>query len=412
LNDFFGKRPFSEVETFETAADPSNHRVCIKQEREKSMESEQRRSEPREVTRSDPGRRIVWLFSPVADLAAFTGSFALAWLVILGCGVAGSLDDPSPPWVWITAILLVDVGHVWSTLFRIEWSGPEFQRRWPLYLTVPAIGYVLGVAAAAEGELFFWRCLAYVAVFHFVRQQFGWVMRYRAKAGETDPMTRRFDSAVIYLATIYPLVWWHTKLPREIAWFLDGDFLAAPAVLEVILRPLWGSALIAYGLRALWLWIAIGPERLGKDLVVGTTALSWYGGIVLLDSDIAFTLTNTLTHGIPYLVAVYWYGWVRRESRSLEPPVTSSGARAGACGWFHLTTAVRFLAICWLLAFVEELLWHRHTLHRRAWLFGQGADAGPWRMWLVPLLALPQWCHYILDGFLWRRPRRPAGPAG
>jgi hypothetical protein len=24
-------------------------------------------------------------------------------------------------------------------------------------------------------------------------------------------------------------------------------------------------------------------------------------------------------------------------------------------------------------------------------------------MWLVPLLALPQSTHYVLDGFIWRR---------
>jgi hypothetical protein len=28
-------------------------------------------------------------------------------------------------------------------------------------------------------------------------------------------------------------------------------------------------------------------------------------------------------------------------------------------------------------------------------------------MWLVPLLALPQATHYVLDGFIWRRKSNP-----
>ena len=29
------------------------------------------------------------------------------------------------------------------------------------------------------------------------------------------------------------------------------------------------------------------------------------------------------------------------------------------------------------------------------------------KMWLVPLLALPQLTHYVLDGFVWKRKNNP-----
>ena len=40
------------------------------------------------------------------------------------------------------------------------------------------------MALYSRGELVFWRALAYLAVFHFVRQQYGWMALYRARMGE------------------------------------------------------------------------------------------------------------------------------------------------------------------------------------------------------------------------------------
>jgi len=44
-----------------------------------------------------------------------------------------------------------------------------------LYSLVPVLGLTIGIALYSEGELVFWRVLAYLAVFHFIRQQYGWL---------------------------------------------------------------------------------------------------------------------------------------------------------------------------------------------------------------------------------------------
>ena len=62
-----------------------------------------------------------------------------------------------------------------------------------------------------------------------------------------------------------------------------------------------------------------------------------------------------------------------------------------------------FLATLWALAYLEELFWHRGVWHEKQWLFGSDWDWGNAKMYLVPLLALPQLTHYVLDGFVWRR---------
>ena len=40
--------------------------------------------------------------------------------------------------------------------------------------------------------------------------------------------------------------------------------------------------------------------------------------------------------------------------------------------------------------------------NERAWLFGNWSLPTLER-WLVPLLAVPQISHYVLDGFIWKR---------
>ena len=137
----------------------------------------------------------------------------------------------------------------------------------------------------------------------------------------------------------------------------------------------------------------------GKDIVIATTALCWYVGIIVFNSDYAFTVTNIVIHGVPYLVLVYWT-WSRRTGEASNPEArlpTSSPIRR----------VLIFLGPLWMLAFVEELLWDRGVWHEREWLFGTGGDIGEWRSVLVPLLVVPQVSNYILDGFIWKRRSNP-----
>ena len=127
--------------------------------------------------------RAAWLFSRRVDLSVFLGS-ALVSLVALWVGAqTGVLYDDTPDWAWVPAVLLIDVAHVYATGFRVYLDSEELRRRPWLYALVPLLGYALGVALYSEGELVFWRALAYLAVFHFIRQQYGWVALYRARAG-------------------------------------------------------------------------------------------------------------------------------------------------------------------------------------------------------------------------------------
>jgi hypothetical protein len=338
-----------------------------------------------------------WLFSRRADLLLFGGSTALA-LLFLGVGHAtGLLDGDAPPWLFLVAVVGVDVAHVWATGWRVLADGEKARERIWLYAGVPLAAWGAGVAAYSVSPLFFWRVLAYLAVFHFIRQQYGWVAFYRRKNGEGRE-GRLLDASAIYGATLTPLLFWHAHLPRKFQWFLKGDFVSG--------LPGWVSraAFAIYaGILAAWVVKEVArahtgrPVSWGKVLIVLSTVATWFLGIVVFDSDYAFTVTNVFVHGIPYMGLVWFTSKaraaVRREAGEL--PALADGIAP---------KLAFFLAPLLLVAFAEEWGWDRLVWHDHAVLFpGPALDPGAFLLVLiVPLLALPQATHYVLDAFLWK----------
>lgn len=323
-----------------------------------------------------------WLFSPRIDVAAFLGSALLAFLALAVGWKLGLLEQgDTPDWAWISAVLLVDVAHVWATGFRTYFDPSELARRPVLFVATPLGCLLGGVVLYSFGPAVFWRTMAYLAVYHFVRQQYGWVALYRRKLHESDGWPRWLDTLTIYAATIYPLIYWHCHLPRGFWWFIPGDFGSLPGAIMALATPLYWLLMAAYWTRSASLWLSGHPNP-GKDMVVLTTAVCWYVGIITFNSDYAFTVTNVLIHGIPYFVLVFWHSPPRRWPLWRALPV--------------------FVLSLWALAYAEEMFWDRAVWHERGWLFG-GAWTGLPAELLVPLLAVPQLTHYLLDGFIWKR---------
>jgi hypothetical protein len=357
---------------------------------------------------STPARTLdlgPWLWSARRDLCVFGGSagFALG-LVALGhwFGFGGG---ELPEWGFLAFVLAIDVAHVHSTLFRTYLDREELARHPARYALVPVLAYGASVALYAHAPLMFWRVLAYVALFHFIRQQVGWVAVYRARAKNTSALDRFLDEATVYAVTLYPVVAWHAHLSEtRFAWFLTGDFVSVESLARAVLPlarasffALLGAFLLRQGLRA----FTARRLELGKTVVVIATALSWYVGIVATNSDFDFTVTNVITHGVPYAALLWAYVKERRKDEAAGLPGRIAGL--GLSG---------FVVVLVALAFVEEFGWDALVWHDRPWLFGAGIELGARSLiWLVPLLALPQATHYVLDGMLWRRADTRARPA-
>ena len=226
-------------------------------------------------------------------------------------------------------------------------------------LLAPVLAYALGVALYSEGEALFWRTLAYLAVFHFVRQQYGWVALYRARGrrartrGLVGGRGGRLHGDALPARLL-------ARAPAAPLLVVPAGRLrrSSPSGSSGSRSPLYCAALGAYAVRSAHAWVVGGRGNPGKDVVVLTTAVCWYVGIVAFNSDYAFTVTNVFIHGVPYVALVWWYA--RRRA-----PEAGTAYR-------RLARWPVFLATLWLLAYAEELLWDRGVWHERAWLFGGG----------------------------------------
>ncbi|WP_163996334.1 hypothetical protein [Pyxidicoccus caerfyrddinensis] len=339
-----------------------------------------------------------WLFSPGVDLTVFAGSALMSVVFVLAAPWLGAAGD-TPLWAWVLFVVCVDVAHVWSTLFRTYLDTGELRRRPGLYLGAPLAAYVAGVTAYLVSPRAFWTLFAYVAVTHFVRQQYGWVALYGRKV-RASTAERRLDAAAIYAATLGPVVWWHANLPRDFWWFVEGDFLSGlPRGVGTVALAIHAVVLAAWvGFQFLRVARGEGVQA-GKVLLVAATWVAWFGGIVLAKDDFAFTVMNVVLHGVPYFALLFRYARGRRA----EGGYGMGGAllRAGLPGF------VLFLVA---LALMEEGLWDWLIWHERAPLFGASTVELPEDLLalVVPLLALPQATHYVLDAFIWKPGREPA----
>lgn len=332
-----------------------------------------------------------WVRSAPFDLGLLAGPPALAALAVWL--IPALRTGEVPPWGWLVLVVGVDVAHVWSTLWRTYLDPAQLARRPGLYATVPVACWAAGALLyKAGGAALFWRALAYLAVFHFVRQQWGFLRLYQRFEGRPTRLDDALDRAALYGGMLYPLVYWHASLPRPFEWFVPGDFAALPAAPAAPAGALYAAVLAAWALRQA---LRARRESLhpGRLLVVAGTAAAWWTGIVACASDLAFTVTNVLAHGVPYF-ALLWLATPKPPGRA---------ARLPRAAW-----AAAFLLVPLALAYAEEGLWDFFIWREHAALFfgltsAPDPDLGAAALaLLVPLLALPQATHYVLDAYIWR----------
>lgn len=301
---------------------------------------------------------------------------------------------------WLVLVVLIDVSHVYSTLYRTYFDPVAFQKRKSLLLVVPAAGLMLGILLYSIHALLFWRVLTYLAVFHFIRQQYGF-MRIYSRAEDVPVFCKKIDVLAVYTATIYPIIYWHLSGPRNFNWFLEGDFfyIKAPPFMLYVLKGVYLLIILLYLIKEIWLIIRTKQFNIPRNVILAGTFLSWYVGIVYYNGDLAFTMLNVVSHGIPYMALVWIHGNKTRKKTEIKNGLLRF--------IYHPYGIGLFLLIIFLFAFLEEslwdiLVWKEHSMVLLSGLFPVIQLPGDILSLMVPILALPQVTHYILDAFIWR----------
>jgi hypothetical protein len=344
----------------------------------------------------------LWIYNKWTDsLLILFPPFGAVLFVLLFRQHVQQFNDHLPLAYWVILVLLIDVAHVYSTLYRTYLDRGMLQLHRRLFVWVPLLSWVAGIAVYALDAGWFWRVLAYLAVYHFVRQQYGF-MRLYSRTEVASKAGKLIDTCMIYAATLYPLLWWHTHGPRNFNWFVAGDFFYIPAAQVMpVAGVVYGIIIIAFISRTVYNWYRNGLINWPKQALVWGTAASWYLGIVYFNGDLAFTLLNVVAHGIPYMALIWMTGRQQQtcESRSSSPLLRRIFGHYGF--WM-------FAGILILLAYLEEgiwdgFVWKEHTGFFAPFSSLPDLSESSALVWLVPLLAMPQITHYILDGFIWKR---------
>ncbi len=314
--------------------------------------------------------------------------FVVAILILFFHNELEYLQEEFPFWIWLIIIVFIDVAHVYASLFRTYGVKSKWVKHKRLLIIVPIICLLCSLFLYQLGSAIFWSVLAYIAVFHFIRQQYGLVRLYSRKE-ISNKVDRIWDAIAIYNATLYPMLFWFTHPDRMFTWFMANEFIGFSFPFsDAIFKTIYLLVLSLYCIRQYLLIKQSKAFNLPKLMVILGTYISWYLGIVHFNTEIAFTLLNVISHGIPYIALVFCLD-IEKASYSILKKKSNS--------W--LNRGIIFLSILLAMAFVEEFLWER-------WVWQEHVEAFPIvlsEFWIVPLLALPQFTHYVLDAFIWRR---------
>jgi hypothetical protein len=343
-----------------------------------------------------------WLRSSLADSIFILSPPFLALLIVALFPAAFKNSAMMPVEYWVILIVMIDVAHVYSTLYRTYFNPNEFKKQHPLLIAIPVFCYVVGVLLYIFDGIIFWRALAYLAVFHFIRQQYGFMRLYSRKEKQNQ-LYKYIDAAAVYIATIYPLLYWHfTGTHKNFNWFVDGDFVLSHSNMVLMISK-WIYALVitVYVIKEGWLIYSSKQINIPKNLIIAGTFLSWYFGIIYYNGDMAFTTLNVVSHGIPYMALI----WILERKRYV-----STNEKKTAL--LRLTFSKYGGVICFagliiFFAYTEEglwdgLIWKEHPAFFRPFALLPSISQNLLLALVVPFLALPQSTHYVLDGFIWK----------
>lgn len=345
-----------------------------------------------------------YILSPTFDfLFIILPAFFCSGVALLFAGYFQSAE-PLGLIGWAILVMGVDVSHVWSTIFRTYADKETYQEHKFFLLLLPFLVFLACFFVYALGAKIFWRVMAYLAVYHFVRQQYGF-MRIYSRNETMSHADAWIDKITIYAGALFPVLCWHFYGHRNFNWFVDGDFAyyPSPGLLNLTYCG-YIAFLSGYIMKEIRLILKNKSVNLARNGLILGTWISWYFSILYFNSDKAFTMINVVSHGIPYMAIVFAYGIKKYRNHNF---------REQRPFFFYLFSrfgSILFMSILLMIAFAEEtlwdvLIWKEPTHYPLFSFFHNMLKAGnleSWFLFFVPLLSVPQITHYVMDGFIWK----------
>lgn len=346
-----------------------------------------------------------WIVSAPFDLSIVLVPLMLALgalALIKGLGVQ------EPLWAYLLFFVSFDVAHVWGTIY-ITYLDPDAmqRRRWLFLLPIP-ICFILSFGLHLISPTAFWTIVAYVAIYHFAKQQYGFVAIYKARERERDPIDYKLDKLALWTAALGPVLLWHATPRGQFDWFGSGEsfLFTLPAWAQGPILAGWLLVGLAYIARQVQVWVRDRRFNLGKNVWMLAAWVSWFIGVRLSEHLFISAAFLNLVHGIPYMALIWRRCNVRWSGGAGEHTTRHKARMARLMVW--LSRAKRwfwFYGIVLALAIAEEFLWDGLVwgkyLPDALGMSAPELSKVAMAFW-VALLSLPQIVHYFLDGYLWK----------
>lgn len=341
--------------------------------------------------------------------------FFMPFLLALCFAIGGSYFFPgmmypeySPLWFFFFTVIF-DVSHVWGSLYRGYFHRENMKRHRSLLIAIPIFSFTLLVIAWWIGyfsgrELYILPIyiLAWFAVFHFIKQQVGFMMLYSRRESSEEIWSswkNRGDMLMMWTVTIIPMLYWWTHYESvSFEWFEAGEFALIADILPTMpyIWIVYFLAILLYTIFQLVLSFSWHQSNPLKYFYLLGTALVWYFGIVFYNSAIIFWFGNMLVHGMNYYGIII--GSTLKEKEKYPPLFQKSIFK-----YIYLFLPASLI----LFALIEEYSWDQFLWQSRSsifWEYFYNSIISPLGISLVVAwLWSIQLTHYILDRYIWKK---------
>jgi hypothetical protein len=348
----------------------------------------QANAELTERARPQSSFALNWIISGWDDTIWFIGSVLTSY-ALFALYVSGVL----PLFVMVLGwAVLIDGPHVFGTFSRTYFDKAERAGRRRLLLSC-LLFFLVGPAFVLLGQaLLFFFLAALWAYYHVVKQHYGFMVLYKKKNADLDPVDNYLDRGFLLLAFTYPFV----AFIRADAGALQRVPPALHSSIDLVARALLlatAAAALLWAGRQVWRWTSRQPLNLPKYLLLAAAIpMHW---VVLLtpmpNKAAAVGALLTIYHNLQYHRLV----WFHNRKYRAEQAQSKFG---------FASTISRNLA-SYVVFGVLFGLWYQAPRTIINFKLGQTAF---WPQLVLSLFWGYAFIHYQLDAKIWRVRHDPA----
>lgn len=252
-----------------------------------------------------------WLSSWYIDLTAFhiipliSSAF---FLIFFNLGYKVKDETFFIMIAWLGVVDWAHFASLWPRIFSNPVETSLDKKKYVSFFFLIVLAYIILCLFVSERS-FILVLIAYMAIFHVIRQQYGFVRIYSRTDARKTKVEDYFERSLVYLGMITPLIFWHFHNTNpEGVWFRElfkHEFFLTAFYVSVCLLSV---ALTGY------IYFEVKRTRqnnyfnIAKNLTIFSTLVGW--GIVsfLPQNSLVLAFTVQLHHNLSYVALVWIIG--------------------------------------------------------------------------------------------------------